>query len=416
MECNGKELSLRLDGHDDEESTIKSLQEAMADIRVKSLECRYFTWNEQITTVINALLQCDDRDWNELTIQSCSGQLSPNLARMHRLRCLTLSMVPITEPLHLNPHLEELSLFEVSLPEYVTRSLGESLARSSIRIKKLDLTDSRFIENASAILALALRENVTLDTLCISECNLMDEQIEEIVWALERHPAIRDLDISFNKCRSSGVLALTRLIRSETCKLTNLSMDFQAFGEGKRIDVAPILAALSSTNNCPLRELGLGGNSLRDGDMSDLVNTLCTNQTISKLDLSENRFSDHGIQILAEGLPEMKGLRHVILDDNRFGPIGLEAVANALEKNTGIVEIEVSQNLKNSDAWSRVLYFLDTNWGGRHILQEEHPVPLGLWPLLMGRASQRKPEWMSRTPSAQDIIYCLVRGPAILHR
>ena len=405
--------TLRLCGDDDEEIVSGSLRGAMMDTSIVKLELRFF---QSANRLLDDLFQCDDRSWEEVTIQACAGPLSSSLTRIHRLKRLTLSMVPMTEPLPLNPCLEELSLFEVSLSEEVTRSIAETLARPSMRIKKLDLTDSRFIDDASSVMARGLRDNATLEILCLSECNLMDEQISDIVGALVHHPTIRDLDISFNKCRSSGVSALARLIRSDICKLTKLSMDFQAFGEGKRIEISPILSALSSTNTCPLKQIGLGGNSLRDGDMQTIINTLCENRILQKVDLSENRFSDEGIFSLTERMSEMMGLKHLLLDDNRFGLPGIGALAEALESNTVIVEVEVAQNLKCSDAWSKVLYYTDLNWGGRRLLHEEVPVPLGLWPLLMERASNGKPEWMSRTPSAQDIIYCLIRGPAILHR
>jgi Ran GTPase-activating protein (RanGAP) involved in mRNA processing and transport len=314
---------LTLCGHEEMEGYLeRNLEQAREDVLVTSVELKHFVWNDAKARAVDGFFQCNNirSSLDELMVQSCTGLGPPFWTSMPFLKRLTLSMVNISLPLLFPPSLQELSLFEVSLSEDVAAALGKSLAQpASCCLKKLDLTDSRFLANGVNLLAQGLAHNKSLSSLSVSECNLMDEQVSVLVRALEYHTSIQELDISFNKCRHFGVNALTSLLLSNVCRLSKLSMDFQAFGECKSINLDPILAAISSSpwpspssisrHGSFLVDLGLGGNSLRDLQMPSLVDALCSNHALEKLDLSENRFTDVGIELLAKRLHEMKGLK-----------------------------------------------------------------------------------------------------------
>jgi hypothetical protein len=417
-------------GHEEMEGDLeRNLEQAKQDARMTSVELKHFVWNDAKARAVDGFFQCNDIccSLDELMVQSCTGLGPPVWTSMHFLKRLTLSMVNISLPFLFPPSLEELSLFEVSLSEDVAAALGESLAQpTQCCLKKLDLTDSRFLANGVNLLAQGLAQNKTLSCLSVSECNLMDEQVSDLVRALEYHTSIRELDISFNKCRHFGVNALTRLFLCNVCRLSKLSLDFQAFGECKSINLGPILSAISSSPWPPpssiprdrsfFMDLGLGGNSLRDLQMPSLVDALCANHTLEKLDLSENRFTDVGIELFAKRLYEMKGLKRLVLEDNRFGISGIKALAVAMESNLILEDLEVTPKLMRGPWWSKIVWYMDLNWGGRRLLRQEATLPGGMWPLVLERASRGAEEGMSRTPSAADIIYCLVRGPALLER
>jgi hypothetical protein len=392
------------------EETQEILQHAYNDNTnsIKSLELNFLAWDEELRSAVVDLLQAQARPLESVIVHHSADGRTNNV--WTNIKKLELLQAPLYDPLFFSSSLEDLSLHSVSLNVHVAAALGASLAELP-NVKRLDLTESRFLDNGVDLLSQGLARNISLEYVCIAECNLMDEEVALIVSNLENHPSIRELEICFNKCRGDGVAGLVRLL--ETTKLEKLKMGFQAFGEAKQIHVSPLLNALS--NNVFLKELELGGNSLRDDDVPNIVNMLCVNSTLEALDLAENRLSDHGISLLAHRLHDFKALRRLGLESNRFGEAGIGFLAQALELTLVVHDIEVDDELKKSDDWEKVAYYLDLNWGGRNLLQANNVAP-SLWPLVLARASDCKESWMTRTPDAADIINCILRGPAILER
>lgn len=294
--------------------------------------------------------------------------------------------------------------------------LGEQLGYHK-SMKTLDLTESRFLDDGAVVLAQGLGTNQSLKSIYFSDCNLMDESLSQLVRCLHHHPFLEELDISFNKCRSSGMNSLTELLLNSST-LKKLAMGFQAFGEAKRIELSSFAGTLGS-NNTTLKYLELGGNSLRDDDMMIIVNALCQNQTLETLDLSENRFSNRGIFLMAERMGEIQGLRRITLESNRFDGRAVAELADALTDNMTLEDIEIEKVLTtiNYIAWRKLAYHLDLNWGGRRLLHELHEVPLSLWPTILERANHSEKYGLTREVMAPDIVYNFLRvGPFLLQR
>ena len=390
------------------QDTRESLQRAYNDNTIKSLKLIFLAWDEELRSAVVDLLQAQARPLKCVIVHHNADGRTNNV--WTNVKKLELLQVPVYDPLVFSFSLEDLSLNSVSLNANVAAALGASLAELP-NIKRLDLTDSRFLDNGIELLAQGLAINTSLEYVCATECNLMDEEVAQVVSNLENHPSIRELEICFNKCRGGGVAALIRLL--ESTKLEKLKMGFQAFGEAKKIHLSPLLDALS--NNVFLKELELGGNSIRDDDVPNIVDALCTNSTLETLDLAENRVSDYGISLLADRFNDFGALRRLGLDSNRFGEAGIRFLAQALELSLVVHDIEVDDVLKKSGDWEKVAYYLDLNWGGRNLLQANN-IPPSLWPLVLARASNCKDLSTTRTPEAVDIINYILRGPAILER
>jgi len=337
------------------------------------------------------------------------------------------------------------------------------LSNPSCRLQSLDLSGTRFLDDASSCLANGLRDHGgSLQSLCLSECNLMDEQISAIVEGLVvccRHitPAafsLRELDISFNKSRHRSTTYLALLLKAST-RIRKLSMGFQAFGEAKRIDLSPIFAALVSSS-CHLTELDIGGNNLRDSDIPSLVDALCHNSTtLQILDVSANRFTNECIALLANNFSRMTTtLQQLIMEDIRdldhqCIPILTKALISSDNHTLHTIELDEkklvvhsrkgnrsSNNNSNNVYWERLKYRLDLNWSGvRLLMQQQEPhrssrcggsnVPLALWPLVLqrvnntkttggGQQQQQHKNMKSRLPfAAADIHYFLLREGSV---
>jgi Ran GTPase-activating protein (RanGAP) involved in mRNA processing and transport len=352
------------------------------------------------------------RSFEHVELWRCEGPLLLDDWGSNTKR-LTMQSMPTPPRLLLGGNLLELALVSTSLSEQAASNLGEQIGSTTSRLEVLDLSETRFVGDGVRHFARGVQSNKALQRLIVTECNLIDEQVAQVIQAFHHHPSIQEVDLSFNKCRSDGMDALVQFL--QTTKLSKLAMGFQAFGEAKRIDLRSLSAALATTNNTCLKYLELGGNSLRDEpDMPFLVRALCVSDTLETLDLSENRFTNKGIAMLAEHLGDMASLRYLLLNDNRFDDAGVQLLANGMASSNNHVleDIELERQLVDTEACRHLEYHLDANWGGRgrFLLRNNVIMPLSLWPLVLERPN--KPEKyavLTRFPVAADIIYCLLR-------
>ena len=324
-----------------------------------------------------------------------------------------------TNPLHFSPQLKSLSLLSISFSEAQVLNLAHHLRSAAgghcCQLQRLDLTDSRFVGNGVEFLAAGLRDNQSLRIICLSDCHLMDEQLAAVVRSLipQKSSALRELDICFNKCRTQGVQALTELVRNSST-LGCLRLGYQAYGQGKSIDVDPLLQVLTTNTNLVLQELELSGNSLRDPAMPSIVNLLQRSHTLKTLDLSDNRFTNQGIEMLASRMNEYQRLQKLLMEDNRFDHVALDRLAHGMQRNFALLELETSVD-KNEPKGSldKLSYYLDLNWGGRKLLHDEtENLKMGLLPLLMGRVNdeQARQKIDSRNIQREDILYYFLRN------
>jgi hypothetical protein len=349
-------------------------------------------------------------------------------------------------------------------------------------LEYIDLTNSG-LNNAStsdkeAFVAM-FRSNTSLKKVCLSECNLTDEVLVPVISALRNNPSITNLDLSFNKCQSETIWELARpQTRLTTTRLRNLNLGFIAFGEGRQIDLKPLFRSLiepqphhqidiSSTTTTrffkphkfftsTLTTLQLGGNSLRDPTMKDITEMLKQNQTLERLDISQNRFTNVGVRLLAdcfesddenEDAPATTttttttttrpGLRFLNLEDNRLDEDGVSMLADAMEfKNCKLESIVIGETLSKTLNGRRLMYHLDLNWSGhKKLLMMSPPLPPRrrrrrtdtadtadydyippILPIVLERANNGPKQsvnddedYFQRKPRAEDIIYSFLK-------
>jgi len=301
------------------------------------------------------------------------------------------------------------------------RNIFTTTATRTMPPTSLELVDTLFIDDAANGLADSIAIHCSsLKKLSVVECNLMDEQlgvlIRAILQCLRRDPnsfSLVDLDVSFNKGRDTVVDGLSQIL--QISKLKTLTMGFQAFGEGRRIDLTPIFMSLGDTRH--LKELDIGGNGIRDDDMPLLVNGLVENKSIQVLDLSQNRFTNIGLELLARNLIGMMSLVYLLLEDIRdMNEESISILSDTIlpSNNYRIHTIEVSTDLMESNiVWENLLYRLDRNWSGMYEFQDEYGeinIPSPLWPKFIERICHPHRYGMTtRVPDARSILFHLIR-------
>jgi len=389
--------------------TTQRLQSAFQDHSLSRLEVEGVIFDEESNVYLNQ--QLANKRLEAIVFRNCQY---PRIDYWAEVQALTLQGSQPNGQIAIGDQLVELNLTSISLSEDLAASLGRQIG-THVTLQRLDCSESRFLEDGPRFLAHGLARNQTLEVVNFSECNFMDESLAQLVHALRQNPSLTTLDISFNKCRSMGVEALAHLVAHNE-SLRELSMGFQAFGESKRMELQPLFLGLT---NSKLQRLEIGGNSICDDDMPQLVDMLGQNKSLTSLDLSGNRISDNGIQVLASRLKEI-GLRHLALEENGLGSSSLGHLARSLKSNLSLQDLELDQELISLDhagiqhAWKQITYHLDLNWGGRRIVQQQSTVSASIWPVLLAR-SNRAQEWnLARDVKQQDIAYFILQEIANL--
>ncbi|XP_032363254.1 NACHT, LRR and PYD domains-containing protein 12-like isoform X1 [Etheostoma spectabile] len=207
----------------------------------------------------------------------------------------------------------------------------------------------------------------------LSGCEITDTSCEVVASALKSNPShLRELDLTDNNLKQSGITLLSAGLESPNCKLETLRMMGCGLSE---VSCASLASALK-TNPSSLRELELSNNKLQDSGLKLLCGFLesihcrletlrlrrCNLSSIScgslasalksngshlrELDLENNRLQDSGVKLLCDFLKN----QHCRLDTLRLWHCGLSEItcaslASALRSNpSSLRDLELSLN------------------------------------------------------------------------
>ncbi|XP_034002172.1 protein NLRC3-like [Trematomus bernacchii] len=214
---------------------------------------------------------------------------------------------------------------EKKLSEIHCSALAYMLQMSEEVLDELDLKKYKTSQEGKRRLIPAVRN---CRKAKLTECGLSETHCEVVASALKSDPShLRDLDLSHNKLKDSGV-ELSSGLKSPNCRLETLRLRVCRLSE---ISCSTLISALKS-NPSHLRELDLSYNNLKDSGVELLRDLLeSPDCRLEALSLWGCSLSEISCSALASALKSNIHLRYLNLSANDLQGSGVELLRDLLE-------------------------------------------------------------------------------------
>uniref|UniRef100_A0A8C8FKE8 NACHT LRR and PYD domain-containing protein n=1 Tax=Oncorhynchus tshawytscha TaxID=74940 RepID=A0A8C8FKE8_ONCTS len=221
-------------------------------------------------------------------------------------------------------------------------SLVSALRSNPSHLRELDLSNNDLKDSGVKLLSAGLgNPHCKLETLRLTGCKLRNTSCKVLASVLSSNPSHLREDLSNNDLKDSGVKLLSAGLGNPHCKLETLRLTVCKL----RNTSCKVLASVLSSNPSHLRELDLSNNDLKDSGVellsAGLGNPHCKLETLSNNDLK-----DSGVKLLSAGL----GNPHCKLETLRLSGClvteeGCASLVSALRSNPShLRELDLSYN------------------------------------------------------------------------
>ncbi|XP_058616273.1 protein NLRC5-like isoform X2 [Onychostoma macrolepis] len=295
---------------------------------------------------ISALLQDKDCQLNTLILCGCvmtekqslilTSALKSNSSHLieldlsgNKMKNIGVNVCDLLKDSHCK--LERLSLFYCSITEKQCLILTSALKSNPSHLRELDLSGNKIKNTGVNHLCDVLKDShCKLERLRLSSCEMTDESFSAVTSALKSNPShLRELNLSGNKLGDSGVKNLSDLLMNPQFKLEKLVL----FGCSITEKQCLILTSVLKSNPSHLRELDLSGNKLGDSGVKNLSDLLMNPQfKLEKLVLWRCSITEKQCLILTSALKSNPShLRELDLSVNQIKNTGVNHLCDVLK-------------------------------------------------------------------------------------
>lgn len=223
-------------------------------------------------------------------------------------------------------------------PLFVT-AFATLLKKNKGGVTTLDFSKNDLSSEDIQVLADALKTNTTLINLSLNDNLIREEGVKTLAAALEQNSTLKQLNLS--KCRANTIV--------ETLKknhiLTHLDLSYTG------IDVQNLSTVLPCNEG--LTELNLSGNEINGSTLKTLSVALQKNHTLTSLGLSDSQITDNDNDMpgLIQLLTKIPNLKKLDLSNNKITQKGIQSFATLLEINQSLTSINLNNSMDISSIY-----------------------------------------------------------------
>ncbi|XP_067882420.1 NACHT, LRR and PYD domains-containing protein 3-like [Heterodontus francisci] len=246
---------------------------------------------------------------------------------------------------------------------YLFESQNKALVQDTVgSMHKLTFNRLQLTPIDCAVLSHIIGFCDTIKNINLYDCNIQCEGLQRLGPVLHK---FQELSLGSNKLGDSGVKLLSAALRNPDCKIQKLWLERNNLTDSCFEDLSSALSTKQSLTDlnlsdnklgdsgvklpfealrnpdCKIQGLELERNNLTDSCIEDLSSALSTNRSLTDLNLSDNKLGDSGVKLLSEALrnPDCK-IQGLDLSD-----VGLtDSCASALSTSQSLKYLNLRSN------------------------------------------------------------------------
>ena len=190
-------------------------------------------------------------------------------------------------------------------------------------------------ENANILVAI-FSKNDCIEHVCLQDCALSDEGLNQISKAALSLKLFKSLDFSHNIISNENVLTVSMIIKNNQ-NLEYLHLTKCAIQE---TGIQKVVGALDSHQN--LKALNLSGNKVTDVAADNFGTIIAKNKNLTKLLMSDCHLQTNGFARITDSLLLLNVLTHIDFSCNYFDYRMACSLAEVIDKSTSLTYIDLS--------------------------------------------------------------------------